>query len=130
MELCITPIYHSILYYRTMDPLKSLSGAERRVLYKMAVGSHGIWMSYRSLVIQCHMVEAIQLIISSCIKLAISICSGCDSVYKYYNHKHYFEFHWWLYGVLCVVITSQYFTACGNLLLYNMTLIKHNGNSV
>ena len=52
-----------------------------------------------------------------------SVYTGCDSVIKHYNHKHYFELHWQLYGVLCVVFTSQYFTACGNLLQYNMTLI-------
>ncbi|XP_065916446.1 TBC1 domain family member 2B-like [Dysidea avara] len=38
----------SIICSKTMEPLKSLSGADRKSLYKMAVGTHGVWMSYRS----------------------------------------------------------------------------------
>ena len=47
---CFACLLFLFIFYRTMEPLKSLSGAERKTLYKMAIGSHGIWMTYRSLV--------------------------------------------------------------------------------
>jgi len=98
------------IFNRTMEPLKSLSGAERKALYKMAIGSHGIWTSYRSLVKLCNTVACqycrmpynTQLGHLSNLEINISLC--WDSVVKHFNHNQRYEASLAIvYSIECIV---------------------------